>query len=50
MDCWYRGFVAQAIDAYCRDTRVRDTTGEKHTGLLRYDDLAQWAPDAWRPR
>ena len=49
MDCWYRGFVAEAIDAYCRDTPVRDTTGEKHTGLLRYDDLAQWAPTVEAP-
>lgn len=49
MDCWYRGFVAQEIDAYCRNTPVRDTTGDKHTGLLRYDDMASWAPEIEAP-
>lgn len=49
MDCWYRGFVAEAIDDYCRNTPVRDTTGEKHTGLLRYDDLAGWQPTVEAP-
>lgn len=49
MDCWYRGFVAREIDAYCRTTPVRDTTGERHTGLLRYDDMANWAPTVEAP-
>lgn len=49
MDCWHRGFVAQEVDAYCRNTPVRDTTGDKHTGLLRYDDMANWAPEIEAP-
>ncbi|NOV24541.1 gamma-glutamyltransferase family protein [Cupriavidus necator] len=49
LDCWYRGFVAQEIDAFCRQTPVRDTTGEQHTGLLRRDDMASWAPEIETP-
>jgi gamma-glutamyltranspeptidase/glutathione hydrolase len=49
MDCWYRGFVAREIDSYCRNTPVRDTTGDKHTGLLRYEDMAAWQPDVEAP-
>jgi gamma-glutamyltranspeptidase/glutathione hydrolase len=39
---WYRGFVARSIDTYYTKRRVRDTTGEKNGGLLRYDDMAGW--------
>ena len=42
LDTWYRGFVAREIDAFCRKERVRDTTGERHAGLLRYEDMAGW--------
>ncbi|SPA56879.1 gamma-glutamyltransferase family protein [Cupriavidus taiwanensis] len=49
LDCWYRGFVAQEIDAYCRHTRVRDTTGDKHAGLLRLEDMASWTPGIEAP-
>ena len=41
---WYHGFVARAIDGYYTNERVRDTTGERNAGLLRYDDLATWRP------
>jgi gamma-glutamyltranspeptidase / glutathione hydrolase len=39
---WHRGFVARAIDRYCTNEAVRDTTGERNKGLLRYDDMARW--------
>ena len=42
VDIWYRGFVATEIDGYYRTARVRDSSGESHGGLLRYDDLANW--------
>lgn len=42
LDVWYRGFVAREIDTFCRHERVRDSTGERHAGLLRYDDMARW--------
>ncbi len=44
MNFWYRGFVARAIDAYYTNEAVRDTTGERNKGLLRYDDMANWGP------
>jgi len=43
-DAWYRGFVAEAIDAYCASASVRDTSGEPHRGLMTADDLARWEP------
>ena len=42
LDLWYRGFVARKIDAFYTKERLRDTTGERNAGLLRYDDLAAW--------
>jgi gamma-glutamyltranspeptidase / glutathione hydrolase len=39
---WYRGFVAEAIDRFCREQAVLDTSGERHRGFLRGDDLARW--------
>jgi gamma-glutamyltranspeptidase / glutathione hydrolase len=39
---WYRGFVAEAIDRFCRHTEVLDVTGRRHRGLLTAEDLARW--------
>jgi gamma-glutamyltranspeptidase / glutathione hydrolase len=41
-DAFYRGWVADAIDAWVRETDVMDTSGRRHRGLLRGDDLAAW--------
>ncbi len=43
-EAWYQGFVAEAIDGFMRTAEVRDTTGRRHRGLLRGDDLARWRP------
>jgi gamma-glutamyltranspeptidase/glutathione hydrolase len=40
---WYEGFVAEAIDRFCR-TEVIDDSGRPHTGLLTGGDLAAWRP------
>jgi len=40
---WYEGFVADAIDAFCR-TELVDDSGRPHTGLLTGADLAAWRP------
>ncbi len=40
---WYEGFVAEAIDAFCR-TELVDDSGRPHTGLLTGADLAAWRP------
>ncbi|HFA59746.1 MAG TPA: gamma-glutamyltransferase family protein, partial [Rhodospirillales bacterium] len=42
-DVWYRGFVAEAIDRFCRTERVMDTSGERHGGLLTAEDMARWS-------
>jgi gamma-glutamyltranspeptidase/glutathione hydrolase len=47
-DSWYRGFVADEIDAFCR-TAWRDSSGRDHDGLLCADDLARWQPSVERP-
>jgi gamma-glutamyltranspeptidase / glutathione hydrolase len=41
-DAWYRGFVAEEIEAFCR-TPVRDDSGRDHAGLLTAADLAAWS-------
>ena len=48
-DAWYRGFVAEAIDRFCRETQAMDTSGERHRGLLTGDDLATWSASVERP-
>ncbi len=40
---WYSGFVAEAVEEFCR-APVPDETGRSHQGLLTAADL-----DAWRP-
>ncbi|WP_420963393.1 gamma-glutamyltransferase family protein [Brucella sp. IR073] len=42
-DMFYRGFVAEAIDRFCRETEAMDTSGERHKGLLTADDMARWS-------
>lgn len=48
-DAWYRGFVAEAIDAYCATAEVLDTSGTKHGGLLTAADLAGWTATIEEP-
>lgn len=42
-DAFYRGFVAEAIDAFAA-REMLDGTGERHAGLLTGQDLARWRP------
>jgi gamma-glutamyltranspeptidase/glutathione hydrolase len=39
---WSQGFIAEAIDRFCRTQAVMDTSGEPHQGLLTADDMARW--------
>ncbi|HET9675700.1 MAG TPA: gamma-glutamyltransferase family protein [Gaiellaceae bacterium] len=39
-DAFYRGFVAEAIGAFCGGSEVMDSSGRRHRGLLTADDLA----------
>ncbi len=39
---WYRGFVAEAIERFCRTQKALDASGRRHGGLLTADDMARW--------
>jgi gamma-glutamyltranspeptidase/glutathione hydrolase len=39
---WSQGFVAEAIDKFCRTQDVMDTSGRPHRGVLTADDMAKW--------
>ncbi|MEN3376594.1 MAG: gamma-glutamyltranspeptidase / glutathione hydrolase [Hyphomicrobiales bacterium] len=39
---WSQGFVAEAIDEFCRTQDVMDTSGRRHRGVLTADDMAKW--------
>ncbi|HVV23969.1 MAG TPA: gamma-glutamyltransferase, partial [Pseudonocardiaceae bacterium] len=38
---WYQGFVAEAVDAFCRN-EFRDDSGRDHAGVLTGADMAAW--------
>ena len=46
---WSQGFVAEAIDRFCRTQKVMDTSGVPHGGVLTGDDMARWAPRVEAP-
>jgi gamma-glutamyltranspeptidase/glutathione hydrolase len=39
---WSQGFVAEAIDRFCRTQKLMDITGTPHGGLLTGADMAGW--------
>jgi gamma-glutamyltranspeptidase/glutathione hydrolase len=39
---WSQGFVAEAIDNFCRTQAIMDTSGERHRGVLTGQDMAGW--------
>ena len=39
---WSQGFVAEAIDRFCRTQEVMDVTGKRHRGVLTGGDMAAW--------
>src|ERR1700678_828641 len=41
---WSQGFVADAIDRFCRTQEIMDTSGARHRGVLTADDGARWTP------
>lgn len=48
-DAWYKGFVAEAMDRFCRTTEAMDSSGRRHKGLLTADDMARWTPSYETP-
>jgi gamma-glutamyltranspeptidase/glutathione hydrolase len=41
-EVWSQGFVAEAIDRFCRTEAVMDTTGRPNRGVLTGQDMAGW--------
>ncbi len=39
---WHEGFVADALDQFCRENELMDSSGERHAGVLTGDDMAGW--------
>ncbi len=39
---WAEGFVAGAVDRFCRAETVMDSSGRRHRGLLTGEDMARW--------
>jgi gamma-glutamyltranspeptidase / glutathione hydrolase len=39
---WSQGFVAEAIERFCRTQDILDTSGERHRGVLTGQDMAKW--------
>ncbi|MCW8177226.1 gamma-glutamyltransferase family protein [Verminephrobacter aporrectodeae] len=42
-DAFYRGFVAEAIDRFVRQTEAMDESGTPHRGVLSGQDMAGWS-------
>lgn len=45
---WYQGFVAEAVDEFCR-TPVLDDSGQRNAGVLEGADMAGWRASYERP-
>jgi len=39
---WSQGFVAEAIDRFCRSQDIMDTSGQRNRGVLTGEDMARW--------
>lgn len=46
---WSQGFVAEAIDRFCRTQEVMDVTGRPHRGVLTGQDMARWSATVEAP-
>jgi gamma-glutamyltranspeptidase/glutathione hydrolase len=46
---WSQGFVAEAVDRFCRGEAAMDTSGRRHHGLLTGQDMARWQAPVEQP-
>jgi len=46
---WSQGFVAEAIDQFCRTNEVMDVSSRPHKGVLTAQDMAKWLPTIEEP-
>ena len=48
-DTFYRGFVAETVDEFCRENEFLDTSGRMHSGFLSGEDLSRWSATVEAP-
>ncbi|MBY4631783.1 gamma-glutamyltransferase family protein [Rhizobium croatiense] len=48
-DAFYRGFIAEKIDAYLKTAEVMDASGSRHRGVLTANDMADWSATTEEP-
>ena len=48
-DAFYKGEIAERIIRYATDAPVMDASGEEHTALLSYEDMAEWEATVEEP-
>lgn len=41
-ECFYKGFVAEAIERFVTSNDILDRSGRRHRGVIRASDLANW--------
>jgi gamma-glutamyltranspeptidase/glutathione hydrolase len=46
---WSQGFVAEAIDRFCRTQSCMDVSGQPHKGVLTFQDMAGWRATVEQP-
>ncbi|HEY2758061.1 MAG TPA: gamma-glutamyltransferase family protein [Pseudolabrys sp.] len=46
---WSQGFVAEAIDRFCRTQCLMDVSGTPHSGVLTGEDMAKWQATVSEP-
>jgi len=46
---WSQGFVAEAIDRFCREQEVMDSSGAPHRGVLTGEDMTRWRASVEAP-
>ena len=46
---WSQGFVAEAIDAFCRTQELMDVSGSPHRGVLTGEDMRRWQASVEAP-
>jgi gamma-glutamyltranspeptidase/glutathione hydrolase len=49
-DAFYRGFIAETIDAYLRSAEVMDGSGLRNRGVLSAQDMAGWQATIEQPQ
>ena len=48
-DAFYKGHVAEKIEEFITNNPVEDASGSAHTGLLTYNDMAEWQASVEEP-